>query len=298
MIKIVAINANAWIPEEFGSEVIAASEQNSAVEAYGRKVNMNTDTYKVPRIGESAVSVIGKSQGYPEDPANLDTVLLDTVKFGGQNVIAEEDLADANVDVISALQKSWALSYAKTFDNACLGTTGVGNGTTVPFTSVYKEVSTGAAAHKIATGGPVTYDKVSQTFGKVEQGGYFADSDMIVIAHTSLKESLRGLVDGNGRPLFIEQVSATQPATLFGYALQFSDGAKTSATNQQNPSGNPLLVVGNRQHLIVGQRAPIESKLSVEAGWNTDEPHLKMRARRAFAVGRAKAFGILEVTTP
>lgn len=257
---------------------------------------MTTDTYKVPRIGESSVGVVSKSQPYPEDPANMDTVLLDTVKFAGQNVLAEEDLDDSHIDVIAALQKSWALGYAKTFDNACLGTTAVGNGTTVPFTSVYKEVSTGAAAHKIATAGPVTYDKVSQTFGKVEQGGFFSDSDIIVIAHTSLKESLRGLVDGNGRPLFIEQVSAIQPATLFGYELRFSDGAKTSATNLQNPTGNPLLVVGNRQHLIVGVRKPIESMLSYEAGWNTDEPHLKMRARRAFAVGRAKAFGILEVT--
>lgn len=161
----------------------------------------------------------------------------------------------------------------------------------------FKEVSTSAAAHKIATAGPATYDKISQTFGKVEQGGFFSDSDVIVIAHTSLKESLRGLVDGNGRPLFIEQVSATQPATLFGYALQFSDGAKTSATNQQNPSGNPLLVVGNRQHLILGVRSGPESLISHDAGFATDEPQLKMRARRAFTVGRAKAFGILEVTT-
>ncbi|WMN02117.1 phage major capsid protein [Rhodococcus erythropolis] len=284
------------MPEEFGSEVIAAAEQNSAVEAYGRKVKMNTNTAKVPRIGESVVSVIGKSQPYPEDPANLDQVLLDTIKFGGQNVLAEEDLADSNVNIIAALQKSWATGYAKTFDNACLGTTAVSNGGNVPFTSVYKEVSTSAAAHKIATAGPVTYDKVSQTFGKVEQGGYFSDSDMLVIAHTSLKESLRGLVDGNGRPLFIEQVSATQPATLFGYALRCSDGSKTSAKNEQNPTGNPLLIVANRQHLIVGVREEIESRLSIEAGWNTDEPHLKMRARRAFAVGRAKAFGVLEVT--
>ncbi|MBJ7479707.1 MAG: phage major capsid protein [Rhodococcus sp.] len=293
---MAAINANQWIPEEFGSEVITAAEQSSAVEAYGRKINMSSDTRKVARIGESAVTVVPKSGAYPEDPANLDTVLLDTVKFGGQNVVAEEDIADANVDVISALQKSWALSYAKTLDNACLGTTAAGNGTTVPFTSVYREVSQGAAAHKIATAGAVSYDKISQVFGKVEQGGFWSDSDILVIAHTSIKESLRGLVDSTGRPLFVEEVSATQPATLFGYKLQFSDGAKTSATNLQNPTGNPLLIVGNRQHLILGVRSPIETMISTEAGWNTDEAHLKMRSRRAFAVGRAKAFGILEVT--
>lgn len=293
---MAAINANAWIPEEFGSEVIAAVEQNSAVESYGRKINMLSDTRKVARIGESAVSVIPKSASYPEDPANLDTVLLDTVKFGGRNIVAEEDINDSNVDVIAALQTTWAISYAKALDNACLGTTAAANGETVPFTSVYKDVTQNASGNKVATAGPVTYDKVSQVFGKAEQGGYFSDSDTVVIAHTSLKESLRGLVDSTGRPLFIEQVSATQPATLFGYTLAFSDGAKTSATNQQNPSGNPLLIVGNRQHLILGVRSPVESLISYDAGFATDEPHLKMRARRAFAVGRAKAFGVLEVT--
>ncbi|MFE5786080.1 phage major capsid protein [Rhodococcus erythropolis] len=285
------------MPEEFGSEVIAAVEASSAVENYGRRINMNTDTRKVARIGESEVTVVAKNSAYPEDAVNLDSVLLDTVKFGGRNILAEEDIADSNVNIIAELQKQWAISYGKTVDNACLGTTAAGNGGTVPFNSVYREVSQSAAAHKIATAGPVTYDKISQTFGKVEQGGFFSDSDVIVIAHTSLKESLRGLVDGNGRPLFIEQVSATQPATLFGYKLQFSDGAKTSAKNEQNPTGNPLLVVGNRQHLILGVRSGPESLISHDAGFATDEPQLKMRARRAFAVGRAKAFGILEVTT-
>ncbi|MBT1192893.1 phage major capsid protein, HK97 family [Rhodococcoides kroppenstedtii] len=286
------INANAWVPEEYGSEVIQTVEQFSAVEAVGRRVNMTSDTQKTPRLGDVDVVAIEKGGLYPEDQPLLDNVLLDAVKFGGRVIVAEEDIADAHVDVITAYQNGWATNYARKFDNACLATTANGNGTTVPFTSVYKEVGTGV----IKTAGALTYAMLSDVVAKAENGRYWADPDTIIIAHTSFKSQLRGLVDGNGRPLFIEQVSAGQPQTLFGYEIRFSDGAKTSATNTWNPTGNPLLIVGNRKHLIVGDRSPIESLISFDAGFATDEPHIKMRTRKAFAVGRKEAFGVLEVT--
>ena len=288
------VNADSWVPEEYGSEVIQTVEQHSAVEAVGRRVKMTSDIQKTPRMGDVDVQVIPKGGVYPEDQPALDNVQLDAVKFGDRIIIAEEDLADARVDVITEYQKGWATNYARKFDNACLGTTAVANGVSVPFTSVYKEV--GSAV--IKTAGPLTYAQLSDVLAKAENGRYFADPDTIVIAHTSFKGQLRGLLDGNGRPLFIEQVSVGQPQTLFGYEIRFSDGAKTSATNTWNPTGNPLLIVGNRKHLIVGDRSPIESLISFDAGFSTDEPHIKVRTRKAFAVGRKEAFGVLEVTAP
>ena len=286
------VNANSWVPEEYGSEVIQTVEQSSAVEAAGRHVNMTSDTQKTPRLGDVDVVVVQKGGLYPEDQPVLDNVLLDSVKFGGRVIIAEEDLEDARVDVITEYQKGWATNYARKFDNACLGTTGLANGDSVPFESVYKAVGNAV----IKTAGALTYAQLSDVVAKAENGRYFADPDTIIIAHTSFKGQLRSLVDGGGRPLFIEQVSASQPATLFGYEIRFSDGAKTSATNTWNPTGNPLLIVGNRKHLIVGDRIPVQTLLSRDAGFGTDEPHIKMRARKAFAVGRKEAFGVLEVT--
>lgn len=133
------------------------------------------------------------------------------------------------------------------------GTSAAANGSlTVPFNSVYREVSQNAATHKIATAGPVTFASLSAVLGKYENGGYFSDPDTVIVAHTSLKEGLRNIVDDNHRPLFIDAIPNTQPATLFGYQIQFSAGARVSATNLVQPAGNPLLVVGNKNHLILG----------------------------------------------
>ncbi|MCZ4527733.1 phage major capsid protein [Rhodococcus erythropolis] len=286
------MNASSWVNEELGSSVLTTITTNSAAEAFARRENMDSDALRVPRLTDVDVSVIPMSGAYPEDAANLDTVLLVLAKFGGRVLVPYEQLDDSNIAVLTELQKSWARSYAAKIDNAVFGTTGTENGQSVPFTSVYKSV--GSAV--IKTAGPVSYAHLSATLGKAENGGYFSDPDTIIVAHISLKESLRNIVDDNNRPLFIDSIPGVQPSTLFGYQIQFSAGAKTSATNVVNPTGNPLLIVGNRNHLILGVGSGPESKLSEEAGYSTDEIHLKMRARRAFAVGRANAFGVLEVT--
>lgn len=290
------VNANAWVPEEYGSEVLQTVNANSAVEALARKVQMTSDVHKTPRLGGLTVEVIQKGEVYPEDQPTMDNVLLDAVKFGDRVIIAEEDLDDARVDVVTALQNEWAVAYSRKLDNACLGTTAAGNGDTVPFNSVYREVSQNASANLIQTGGAVTYADLSAVLGAAEGADYYSDSDTVVIAHTKFKGLFRGLVDNNGRPLFVEGLAGT-PGTLFGFPVQFTQGAATSATNVQNPAGNPLLIVGNRNHLILGVRSGPESLLSYDAGFGTDEPHIKMRARRAFAVGRASAFGVLEITS-
>lgn len=286
------VNADAWVPEEYGSEVITRVNQNSAVEAVARRIAMTSDIMKVPRIGAVGVNVVAKGGTYVDAEPTLDNVTLDAVKFGTTVTIAEEDLQDAIADAVAAHQAEWAVSYARKLDNAALGVTAAQNGTTVPFNSVYKSVASG---QKIATAGAVTYAKLSDTLALYEGSDYANDADTVVIAHPSFKASFRGILDDNSRPIFVEGISGT-PSTLFGIEVNFSYGAKTSATATETPSGNPLLVVGNRQHLLLGVRSGPESLLSYDAGFRSDEPVLKMRARRAFAVGRAEAFGILEVT--
>lgn len=286
------VNADAWVPDEYGSEVITRVQQNSAVEAVARRINMNSDIMKVPRIGAIGVDVVAKGAAYTDAEPTLDNVTLDAVKFGTTVTIAEEDLDDTIVNTIAAAQAEWAVSYARVLDNACLAVTGTQNGGTVPFTSVYKAAGSG---QKIATAGAVTYAKLSDAVALYEGSTYSNDADTVVIAHPSFKAAFRGMVDDNHRPIFVEGLAGT-PATLFGIPVNFSFGAKTSATKTDAPNGNPLLIVGNRQHLLLGVRSGPESLLSYDAGFRTDEPVLKMRARRAFAVGRPEAFGILEVT--
>src|SRR5690349_16185532 len=57
----------AWIPEEFDSQVIMRVNQISGVEALGSPVPMNSETRSVPRSAGVGVSLVAKGGTYNED---------------------------------------------------------------------------------------------------------------------------------------------------------------------------------------------------------------------------------------
>lgn len=306
-----------WVPEEWGGDVIMRVEQESAVESIsrggGRREPMGTTVKHTPRSSGMGMDILAKGDTYTEDESVNDEVILTARKFGRAISFTEEDLADTSkvVDVIATKQKDWATTYGKTFDNATLATTGAesvaGN---IPFTSVWKALSTTNAATDYTAGdnidtitnaalaGSGGYDALSTALGLYEDSDYFSESDTVVVAHPRFRKALRGVKDLDGKPIFVQgqQGDKGTPDTLFGFPIRWSLGARTSATATPTPDGNPLMVIGNRQHLIVGDRSGPETASSDAPGFFTDTSAMKMRARRGFSVGHEKAFSILEIT--
>lgn len=296
-------NLDAWIPEEDGSAVIQKVRQTSAVERLARRIPMSTAVRNEPRSGGVGVETIAKGGVYGEDSGTDDTVTLTVRKFGRAIRIAEEDLNDTLANVIATKQSDWSTSYAKALDNASLATTGAENGTTVPFTSVYAQLATaGSRIVQTGTGGagafdPPTYDEYSEVLGIVEAGDYFEDGSLVTIAHPLFRSYLRGVKDTNGNPIFVKGLAGT-PDTIFGHEVYWSNGARTNATASPAPTGNPLLIHGNRDLLMLGVRSGPESIfIDGRSGLSalTDEAILKMRARRAFNIGHVEGFAALEV---
>jgi HK97 family phage major capsid protein len=299
-------NFDVWLPEDDDSAVIRVVNQGSAIESLARRVPMTTDVKNHPRSGGANVFTIAKGEAYTEDEADNDKVILKTRKLGTAFRIAEEDLDDNVADIVGTKQLDWAHAYAKGIDNATLATTGAENGTTVKYTSVYRALTTANAAtgytanaNRVQTAGPVTYGKLSEALGLVETGDFFDPTSLVVIAHPSFRGHFRNVVDGENRPIFVQGLAGT-PDTLFGHTVRWSQGARTHATNSSAPTGNPIAVFGNMSYALLGVRSGPESAfLMPNAGGSalTDEAILKVRARRAFAVGHEKAFSILEVTS-
>lgn len=291
------IDASGWVPEEYGSQVLRKVAQISAIERFGNRIAMASDTKEVPRSGRVSVDVVGLAGAYTEAATDLDTVVLTTRKFGKIFRVAEEELNDSVGNLLEEFRLQWARSFGITYDNAALGTTAIANGTTVPFNSVYYTVSQAAdvADRRIQTDGDVTYDDLNGVLSVVEQGDYFDEGETVIIAHPSYREALRGIKDTQGNPIFV-QGQSDNPDRVFGFQAQWSLGARTHATSTDQPTGNPLMIVGNRQFLLNGVRSGPESMVSTDAEFRTDEPLLKVRARRGFAVGQAEAFAVLEKT--
>lgn len=296
MSRIDLTEANGFIPEEDSSRVIQATVANSVVESFARREQMASRTKGVPRFVADAPEIVAEGGTIPEATATLDEILLTARKYAKIFHISEEDVNDTLVDVLNTYKVEWASRWARKFDNAALGVTAAADGTdTAPFTSVYKSVLTSASNQLIQTAGALTFADINDALALVEQGSYFDAANTVFIAHPKMLGHLRGMVDGTGQ-LVLPNPTAATPGSLFGYPLVVSYGAATSAAATSNPTGNPLLIVGNRQMMINGVRGNVESAVSRDAQFNTDGVQLKVRVRRGFAVADASAYAIVEKT--
>lgn len=298
---MAAINVSDWVPIEYSADAIQRVEAASAVEFFAKHVAMGSDTKSTPRSSGMSVSFTQKSGTYNEDASANDEVILTAQKFTGLARIADEDLDDSLANVIEVKSSDWVTSYGIEFDNATLGTTGAAT-SAVPFTSVYKSLITAnsntsyvaSANVTTVTSAGITYDKLSEALGKLEVGNYFEEANVVVIAHPSIRATLRGVKDLQGNPIFVQGLAGT-PDTIFGHEVRWTLGAKTSAAPSTSPEGTAFALFVNKNYLIVGDRSGPEAKFisSDGAGVLTDEAFLKFRARRAFAVGNEHAFSIL-----
>lgn len=296
------IESLGWIPEETDSNVINEIRATSAAERLFRRVTMTAETKRIPRGSTVGIEVVAKGAAYGEDVHEYDDIELRNVKLGKMVRLAEEDLDDSPLNIIEEKKAAWASSYAKYLDNATMAVTGA-QGAGVPFESVYRVLSVGrdgvAANANIVKASDVTYQTLSDLLAKREASAYFDPSKEVVIAHTSFKSVFRTLKDEAGHYIFAPSPAQGQPDTILGYPLNWSAGLRTSATASDAPTGNPILVSGNRDLLILGVRSGPESVVidgRDGASTQTDETLLKMRARRGFVLGHADGAAILEKT--
>lgn len=305
-----------WIPIEYDSEVVQRVLMDSAVEKYGRPYPMRSATKEIPRSAGITVSV---GTTYSDDSSTNDKVTLTARRFVSRFQVDEDDLADASsrMDVIATKANDWAISYADTFDNACLGVSAAENGTTAPFTSMYKALRTSdSGVSYTADDNYLTWDddlyatiassvfdtgslyaKLSATFKKVETGKFWSLADSLVIAAPGWRDALRLTVDGQGRPIFISGTAGT-PDTLFNVPIQWSRGCKVSGSLTGSPTGADLLFFCNRMYLAKGVRSGPETRTDLpRAQDDSDNYAVKFRSRRGFKLTHPNAAAVLERVT-
>jgi HK97 family phage major capsid protein len=298
MARIDLSEANGWVPEEKSSQVILAAQAASFVERNARRENMTTRTKGVPRfLGDDPV-VVAEGATIPEATATLDEVILTAHKWAKIFNISEEDLNDSLVDTLTAYKREWASNWGRKFDHAALGVTVDVAGTdAAPYKSLYREIATATdvATRRIQTtvGGVITFENVNDALAVVETGKFYDPSNTVFFTSPKMLGNLRNLKDAAGLRVVVEPLNGT-PGSIMGYPLELTQGAETGAAATSAPSGNPLLFVGNSKLLINGVRSGPESVVSKEPEFRTDGSLLKVRARRAFAVGRVEGFAVIE----
>ena len=314
MAGATAATIDDWIPIEYDDEVVQRILSDSVVERYGAKVPMGSKTKSIPR---SAGITVTAGTTYTDDDSTNDEVTITARRFIARVQFDEDDLADAEtrMDVVGTKGMDWAISYADTFDNACLAVSGSENGTTIPFTSLYtclrsddNDVDYTAddnystwdddyTAISSTPDGTSLYEKLSYTFKLVETGKYWSQADALVIAHPGWRDALRVCTDAQGRPIFIAGTQGT-PDMLFNTPIAWSRGCRVHTSATADPTGNDLLFYVNRRFLKRGDRSGPETLMDeARAQDDSDNFAIKFRTRRGFKCTHPKAAAVLERVT-
>ena len=318
-------NESSWIPVIIGSEVLTKVAVQSAAEFLGARIPMTSNARQTPRDAGVGAALAANGDAYSGENITDDVVTLKTFKWTGSVGLTDEDLHDAPQNIVAVRAAGFLRTYNVTFDNAVFGVTGAQSDTVAngrPYESVYNAVLTadsGASytasanyASSASIAGTGGYATLNTWLSVYETSDYFDPDRSFIVAHPSLKAELRGVVDKNGRPIFddmvqgtvngyVDEASSRDVPNLFGCPLFFSKGAKTAAAATNAPGGNPLLIVGNRDHLLVGYNSSYGTSAD-PAGRIVEQPNadvslMMFRSRRAFHVGFPQAFSVLEVTS-
>jgi len=312
------LDGTGWLVEQRDGALAKAYRHTSVVDSEFRPINMTANTVEIPRIEDMDVEFIPKGGAYPEDQSTADTVKISAAKIGGALRIAEEDVEDDQLaNYLEEKKASAGSSFAKKVDNAALGVTAAQSGVTVPFTSLYRTLTTADATtgytanENYRSGESFDYDALSELLEVVESGDYYDESNVVAIAHPSFRRILRDAKDGQGRPIFLtDYVNGNQVDRILNVPIRYSNGAKTSAVPQTKvtgtggtagTAGNPLFAIVQKQLAVVGRRKSLESVvIPGRDGLSalTDEDILKVRARIAVGYTVPQAHALFELVKP
>jgi len=310
---MAARDFSAWQPIIWDDQVIQREVQASAIYDVAREMNMVSNTYEIPRFTNA---MVGGGSQLTEDTNNGDTIALYSYQYNGKETLDEAQIEDSPADEVAAVTYEWMNSFHLSYDNACLGVSAARSSTTSnfqPYNSVYytvrhsdSDVGYVADTNYTKTGsGGLTYDFANTALGVLENTKFWNPVNGCAIIHNSLKKAIRGVKDGQGRPIFVESTSGfpgggVQPRyELFGVPAYFTFGAVVSNdfTSFQNGTfGNPLIIFANRRHLVRGDRIPPQAQF-INANINISalEHTVQFRARQGFAATVPQAFSVLEV---
>lgn len=247
--------------QDLGADFTDNLARESLVLSLGRNIgniSAGSATITVPEQFISAAFVEAGGEK-PATDFKLGVKTLNVAKIASVIVIRDEELNDANVDILNTIVKPQVPKvFGKAIDQAVLFGTGA--------PTAWTDVQAGLVTQAVAKGNVVTStgDVFADLFGtdglieKVETSGFDVNG---FIGGTRAKSLLRGAVDANKRPLyqpFTDAVAGKHSALIY-------DQPFTVARNGAWDNTQALLVGGDFTNLVYGIRSDIEYKISKEA---------------------------------
>ncbi len=291
-----------WVPMTYDPNVVMRGVQTSAVERVAHRVTMTADAQERPRLLGADVN---SGSQLVEDTNDGSKVTLYSHLFNGKHSLDEAQTEDTYASEIDSINRQWLSELNVAYDQAALAVTG-GRSTTAsdkrPYNSLL-HVLLNNDSDAAYTGGAnvttaaLTYDNASATLGQLENSDFGNETDLVVIAHRSLRQSMRGIKDNNNNPIFQSADAVVHFDSIFGLPIEWTAGGVVSGSYASRPTANKkLFAVVNRNFITFGDRiAPQARFIPAAINPNALEHTLQHRARRGFVLTVPQAAAALLV---
>lgn len=246
--------AEALIPEDKAKEIIQGAVEQSAVLSVGRRLaDMTSAQSKLPVLDSLPIAyfVNGDTGAKKTTAQAWDKKVIYAEEVAVIVPIPEAVLDDSDYDIWGEVKPRIQEAFGKVIDGAILF------GTNKP--TNWREglvPSAQTAGATVNTTADLYTDLLGENgvISKVEESGFFVNGH---VADISLRAKLRGLKDGNDRPLFLNSMQQAGNYSLDGSSIFFPrNGAFDKA--------QALLISGDFSQLVYSIRKDITFKLFTE----------------------------------
>lgn len=240
------INRTAFLPAQISKEIIAKTQEQSAIMSLARKINLPGTGVAVPVImGDPDAAWVGETEKKPVSNSEVVSKLMQPYKLAVIETVSMELTRDADA-LYEELKNRLPLALAKKFDNTVIG------GTAAPGSNFDNFAS--ATAQDISVN---TYDALVAAEADIAANGGVMNG--IALAPQG-KSALLAAKDTTGRPIFINNVSEGAVPMVLGAKTVMNKGLYKA-----DGSANVLGVAGDWTQAVYGTVEGIQISVSDQA---------------------------------
>lgn len=248
-----------------------------------------TDTLNIPsKLTGVSVNWVNEASTITSSHPTFSYIQLVAKKLAGLTSMSNELLMDANVDIVNYVVSLFAEAIGAEEDAQFFAGTGS------PMSGIFLGTNTFGKEQFVADSDGFTYDNLRDAIYGIDQN-YIKGAKWY--AHRTIVSKLRGILDQNDLPLFVDANAGGLP-TLMGYPVKMIENCPTSAATT---AGLPLLVLGNFKNSFIGSKMDVRIAFSDSATVDADSMFqydlsaIRLITRVAFNKGLTGAYSAISI---
>jgi len=268
------------VPEEWANEIFEKLDKVSDIRQ-DISIIRTSSTHNIPVDGDDIeFEWLDELEEYPELQPDFGTAKIGAKKAGGVVLISRELLADSAYDVKAHVIKKMVSGIQKSEHRAFVQGDGVKapKGLMNAITNIVDSEATGISYN----------DLVNMKYAVPAQ---YRPTSKWRVSDAFLK-AIDGMVDGNGRPIFVEgSIANGTPSTLLGYAVSYEPYLDDSIETDKK-----VAMFGNFKSYIGADRGEIYTQVLVEKYATKGAIGVVVDKRSDAALLDAEAIAILKIS--